>query len=126
MSSNIKYSIPGEIKGRIPDCFYTAMAGELFAIYGYEIATKLFEMDSAGSWMGLDTSTRGWHAAFFMACKKLNMEWLYEYRSDLARFELNLFDAEIEEEIYSRFVLRYNNLYYKYILTTMREQSAEK
>lgn len=112
---HVEYKIPEEIKSRIPDYFYYAMAGELVSIFGPYILKK-FE-----SQYDLDSGTGGWYEAFAMTCRKLNMAWLVEYWGNLPSYDSDIFDGLIEQEIIKRFCEKdhlqdHANCYYKYLV----------
>lgn len=112
----LEYKIPQDIKDRIPDYFYFAMAGELFSVAGYDKGIDMFQDDN-----NYDSSTNGWKQAFRMTCRKLDMEWLYEYWNTLEWYDSDIFDSEIELEIFNKFKKgRPNtaNCYYKYLVET--------
>lgn len=117
-----KYTIPAEIKERIPDYFYIAMAGELVSIFGPSILELNNPEDEECSYYDLYSGTGGWNAAWYMACKKLDMMWLHDYYKSLPTYvESDLFDYEIEKEIIERirkgeFYNLLGNSYYHYII----------
>lgn len=110
------YKIPEDIKNRIPDYFYVAMAGELVSVFGVWVLQ--FHEDLG--YYDLDSSTGGWVEAFRATCRKLDMQWLIEYYATLDWFDGDLFDSEIEGEIIDRFCRKENqgevaNCYYRYL-----------
>lgn len=123
----VGYHIPEDIKSRIPDYFYIAMAGELVSIYGIKILQKIeySEYDDNGdkieySYYDLDSSTGGWNEAFKATCRKLNMLWLIEYCHSLDWYDYDIFNGEIEGEIIKRccekdFGKVHANCYYRYL-----------
>ena len=153
-SVNVEYEIPKKIKEKIPDTFYYALAGELFAVHGYEASMEwVFQpwdpekewppdeeldeeelkekkeaieeyKDSAEKFYDFDSGTYGWYAAFWMACKKLDMMWLAKYRNTLEWYDSDIFDGIIEEEMVENFVKKENehaNVYYKHIISLIDE-----
>lgn len=126
-SVHVEYDIPEDIKSRIPDCFYIAMVGELVSIFGINIFQKIeyAEYDDNGeeieaSYYDLNSGTGGWHEAFKMTCRKLDMLWLIEYCRSLEWYDRDIFDGEIEGEIIKRccekdFGEDHANCYYKYL-----------
>ena len=121
-----EYEIPHSIKKEIPDYFYYALAGELASVFGSDI---LYEQND--DFIDLDTSTYGWAMAFMMACKKLDLNWLMEYRKGLDWYESDLFDGEIEEEVIQRYCMKdhgreSNNCYYVYLLEQDIKENEEK
>ena len=110
------YKIPENIKNRIPDYFYVAMAGELVSVFGVWILQ--FHEDLG--YYDLDCGTGGWVEAFRATCRKLDMQWLMEYYTTLDWFDGDLFDGEIEDEIIDRFCRKENQreaakCYYRYL-----------
>ena len=74
------YTIPAEIDVKIPDYFYSALAGELYAIFDYrclELVMELYEDDN--DWPVAETDY--YSTALMITCKKLDMMWLYDYCS---------------------------------------------
>ena len=113
----VEYSIPDDIKSRIPDYFYYAMAGELVSVFGPDVLKYEEEIDD----YYLFSSTTGWGLAFKMTCKKLDMDWLWEYWRTLEWYDSDIFDGEIETEIIERFCKKDHgkdgaNCYYDYLL----------
>lgn len=116
----VEYSIPKDIKDNIPDYFYYAMAGELVSIFGLHILQK--QSYKEDEWYDLETITNGWYEAFKAACRKLDMDWLLEYRNQLEWYDSDIFDGEIEKEIVEKFCKHnhmedHANCYYKYLLS---------
>ena len=115
MGRLLDYKIPNEIKCRIPNYFYIALIGELVSIFGEKILQPL----DCGEY-NLESSTAGWHTAFVMTCKKLDMEWLLEYHKTLPTYvELDMFNGEIEKEVIkvltNKELEHVANSYYKYV-----------
>lgn len=91
-----EYQIPEEILGRIPEYFYAAFAGELFALYG----PSAFVPDEDGlREYRYHAGTFGWAAALWMACKKCDMQWLHAYYDSLEWYESDRFDEELEKVV---------------------------
>ena len=72
--AHVEYIIPPKIKDRIPDYFYTAFAGKLFSVYGWERSRDMFYPEIDGGDADLASSTSGWVQAFKATCRKLDME----------------------------------------------------
>ena len=102
------YKIPKNIKNNIPEYFYPAMAGELFAVAGINKGLSMFSDDKY-----LNTSTSGWTEAFNETCRKLKMQWLLNYRETLEWDESDLFDAELEKRILNK---GNTDAYYTYLV----------
>lgn len=109
-----------DIKDVIPDYFYAAMAGELFSIYGWERSKELFYPEEESG--DLLSGSEGWYRAFVAACKKVDLEWLAEYRDSLEWYDADRFDGMIEAEIYKGFMkkdkasIMASNYYYRYLV----------
>ena len=120
-SPSFIYSIPKEVNERIPDYFYQAFAGELFAVFGYKTAMRMFEQCDKGV-IDLCAGSSGWLMAFEMTCAKLNMMWLYNYRHELEWDSASIFDLRIESRIAERFAEVDSDSagdYYMYLSTIM-------
>jgi hypothetical protein len=83
------YTIPEEIDSKIPDYFYSALAGELYAAFGYhkmEDVIEAYENETEDAYPVAETAY--FSAAFSMTCKKLDMLWLLVYKSsEISYFE---------------------------------------
>ena len=99
---HVEYQIPDEIKSKIPQHFYSALAGELCSVFGPSIFEKDDETDTYG--LAFICCTAGWFAGFKMTCEKLNMEWLVEYHDSLEWYDSDLFDGEMEDMIIEQFI----------------------
>lgn len=111
----LKYTIPDSIKNRIPEYFYYALGGEYVSIMG---AIALIRDEDGLSLLDYDGGTSGYVEAFRMTCKKLDMDWLYEYWDNLPWYQSDLFDSEISIEVMKCFDKAYPaNAYYKYLLS---------
>ena len=120
---HVEYSIPEEIKKKIPEEFYYAMGGELCAIGGPKIFEK-FEED----YYDLNSSTAGWVEAFKETCRKLDMKWLVDYWYTLEWYDSDIFDGEIEMEIIKRFCeknMPSANPYYGYLIRKSDKEKQE-
>ena len=123
-------TIPDEIKSKIPDYFYIAFGGELVSLFGLDIFDPIDERDeiNEAALCGLDflEGTSGWSAALWMTCKKLDMDWLWDYWDSLEWYDSDMFDGEIGDKVIE--VMRENydnpgkgaNCYYKYIISRKR------
>lgn len=117
------YTIPPEIRKKIPGCFYAALIGELCAIYG----PSVFAPDEDGNREYVyHEGTFAWDAAVWMACKKCGLRWLYEYYHNLEWFQSDLFDAEITEEIEACLTSGQDirQEYYRYIYDYQAEEDS--
>lgn len=138
---HVEYAIPEDIRSRIPDYFYYAMAGELVSIFGPQILQKKIgpeEYDGSGKEIGsltsedrsyydLDSSTGGWVEAFKTTCRKLHMMWLVDYWKTLEWYDSDIFDGEIEGEIIKRFCEKdhsqdHANCYYRYLCSVSEKE----
>ena len=113
------YTIPDEIKSRIPEYFYYALGGECVSIMG---AYALIRDEDGLSYLDYAAGTYGYVEAFRMTCKKLDMNWLFEYRDNLPWYQSDIFDGEISDEVIRRFDKEeYTNAYYQYLISTKGE-----
>lgn len=135
---HVEYSIPKDIKDRIPDYFYFALAGELVSIFGTRILGKneWVDFDDEGnelptltdedcSYYDLCSSTGGWVEAFIETCRKLDMIWLVDYWRTLEWYDSDIFDGEIETEVVKRFCeseMNPANCYYKYLCGVTKKE----
>lgn len=112
------YKIPEDIKKKIPDAFYLALGGECISIFGIP---EILSYDEDGIFLlNYYGSTTGWDRAIKTTCKKLDMQWLYEYYSSLEWYESDLFDDEIVDEVESCFTKGDSNAYYEYLINKER------
>ena len=95
---HIEYNIPDEIKSRIPQYFYSAFAGELCSVFGCTV----FEKNEPGFYSLVYISgTAGWSEALKMTCRKLDVEWLFDYYDSLPWYDSDMFGGEIEDMVIS-------------------------
>ena len=97
------YKIPEDILSKIPPYFWAAFAGELVSVFAPDILIK-DEDDPDYSVLDYVTGTAGWNVALECTCHKLNMDWLYEYYSNLVWYESDMFDGEFATLLISMFV----------------------
>lgn len=96
----IDYKVPSEAIKNIPDYFFIAMAGELVSIFGIKVLLPVDYENDGSEIYDLQNGTAGWHAAFIVTCKKLNMQWLEDYYKSLSTWiAIDLFGSEIDNEI---------------------------
>ena len=125
----LDYKIPQEIKSKIPSCFYYALLGELCGVFG----SKVFDYDEDGNMcLYYLEGTAGWGAALYMTCRKLSIDWLWEYYESLEWDDSDLFDSEISDEIVKEFEKRFEgefvndaNDYYLWILEEMKGEEHD-
>lgn len=122
-----EYTIPDEIKAKIPPCFPIAFAGELCSIFGPTILAK----DKDGVYgLSYASGTAGWVEAFKAACRKLGLTWLLDYYRSLAWYDSDLFDGEMEGKIVSEFIEsaagQNNNAYYLHLLDAQKKSKSKK
>ena len=109
------YTIPDEIKSRIPEYFYYALGGEYVSIMG---ADALIRDKDGLSHLDYDAGSSGYAEAFRMTCKKLNMNWLFEYWDSLPWYQSDIFDGEISDEVMRCFDKGdHANAYYQYLIS---------
>lgn len=127
-------SIEGVIEKKIPNYFYPAFAGELCSIFGTSIFHKLpranFDDDGntvmnwADYYYDLHTYSSGWFRALEATCKKLDMEWLIDYRAvNLEWYDADIFDDLLEDKVINNFIDKAykscaDNPYYDYLIDT--------
>lgn len=100
------YKIPDDILTKIPDYFWPALAGKLVSVFSPTIFDK--EVTDVGeSWYSIDfvCGTAGFDLAFHMACRKLDMMWLYDYRDRLEWYDYDMFDSEISDILIDKVLL---------------------
>lgn len=107
------YEIPTDIDSRIPEAFYYALAGKLFAVFGPELFN-----DHDGKYYDLQSGTAGWYEAFAAACRELNIDWLQDYSARLDWFNTDLFDGAIEERVIDKVIKNFEpaNSYYQHLI----------
>lgn len=125
---NIGYKVPDEVKHKIPDYFFFAMAGELVSVFGSSILE--LQTDSTQPYYDFNLGTAGWTVAFKAACTKLDMRWLINYYEGLDYYESDIFDAWVECEIAIKFCEHdrtqdHANPYYSHWLSKLIEMEGE-
>lgn len=95
------YKIPKDVLAKIPDYFWAGLAGELVGVWSLDIFEKA---DEKTTYIDFHGGTMGWAAAFKMACKKLDMQWLYDYYDALEWWESDHFDGEIIDLLKYKFI----------------------
>ena len=109
----LDYQIPCGIKEKIPEHFYYALGGELVSIFGKDVL--LLDEDGATR-LDYVAGTAGYAEALRMTCRKLDMDWLFLYWSELPWDQSDLFDGEIVDEVVRCFDQEGSaNPYYKYL-----------
>ena len=108
----LNYKIPDDILAKIPDYFWSALAGELVSVF----STSIFDKDDTDMYQ-LDflCGTTGFDCAFHMTCRKLDLMWLYDYRNRLEWYDYDMFDSEISDILINKVLLsepkKYNSYY---------------
>ncbi len=118
--ARIEYSVPDEIYTRIPNHFYTALAGELFSVFGWEGSRWMFYPKKDPGYSDLASSSAGWVMAFKATCRKLKMAWLIEYYDSLPWYDSDVFDGIMEQEIRERFIQKKDdgpNDYFRHLMS---------
>jgi hypothetical protein len=96
----VDYEIPEDILSKIPEYFWAAFAGELVSVFGLGIFEK-------GEYTNRNlcyvTGTGGWNAALKYTCRKLEIDWLYDYYDNLQWYESDTFDSDILDILVSEF-----------------------
>lgn len=114
----LNYKVPENILMRIKKEFYIALLGELVSVFGPHILNKIDEStwsdeereifcttdelneETLESYYNFNSSTCGWSVAFEMTCRKMNMQWLYDYYKNLPTYvESDIFDGVIEANV---------------------------
>ena len=97
----IKYKIPEHIKVLATDDFLKEFRNQLFRIH------KHYSLNTfADEGLSENTSTFGWYAAFYKACRLTKKEALLDYRDSLEWYDADIFDGEITDMLIERrFVL---------------------
>lgn len=90
-----------EILKMIPSYFWAAFAGELVSVFGLDIFRP--SEDGVSPLYYID-GTSGWNAALRMACKKLSLDWLYNWYDKLEWYDSDNFDCELVELLETNFV----------------------
>ncbi|MBR1471606.1 MAG: hypothetical protein IJ600_08200 [Lachnospiraceae bacterium] len=109
-AGDIDYEVPEELLARIPLYFYQAMMGELISVFGFEQGKYMMTAQNdtgkeGDEYFEMSAGSVGWADAFFMACKKLDMMWLWEYRNQLEWYESDVFDGKLEALTGEYFIL---------------------
>ena len=115
---HVEYSIPEEIRNKIPDYFYTALAGELFSVFGWDRCRWMFYPKKDPGYADLASGSAGWVQAFKATCRKLGLEWLTEYYDTLPWYDSDVFDGIVEQRIWEHFIQRTDdgpNDYFRYL-----------
>lgn len=85
-------------------------------------ASALIRDEDGFSCLDYNTSTSGYVEAFRATCKKLDMEWLFNYWNELPWYRSDIFDSEIADEVMKRFDSNDSaNAYYKYLIERGKE-----
>ena len=105
MDLSLSYKIPNDILEKIPEHFWPALAGELVSVFGPTIFEyNIYEDGTRDYPFEYISGTAGWHLALKMTCRKLDIDWLYEYYKKLEWYDSDKFDSEIQDLITSKFI----------------------
>ncbi len=113
----VKY-IPNDILNKIPDYFGAAFCGELASVFSLDI----FETNDTNDMILIRyrEGTAGWNAALKMACRKLDMDWFYDWYNNLTWWMSDLVDEELTDIFVMPFVEDWNregiSPYYKWLI----------
>lgn len=113
----VKY-IPNDILNKIPDYFGAAFCGELASVFSLDI----FETNDTNDMILIRyrEGTAGWNAALKMACRKLDMDWFYDWYNNLNWWMSDLVDEELTDIFVMPFVEDWNregiSPYYKWLI----------
>lgn len=101
-----------DVVSKIPDYFWQPFAGELAAIFGFDIFDRWRVDDKV--------STTGWAKAFKITCKKLDLDFLWDSYDILDWEESDLFDDAVVDRLalkLAEFKLYDTNPYYMWLNT---------
>lgn len=96
----MQYNIPEDILSRIPDPFWAAFCGEIVSVFGLDI---FLDHDEEYPLLYI-SGTYGWNVALKATCKKMGLDWFYEYYSNLEWFESDQADSVLEDLLYEKFI----------------------
>lgn len=83
---------------RLPEAFWAAFAGELVSVFGIDIFQR---ENGPQTCMSIEcvTGTCGWHASLKAVCKRLWVEWFYEWYDSMDWIESDEFDCDLVDEL---------------------------
>ena len=93
------YYIPEEIDNKIPKYFYIAFLGELLSVFGVKSFLDVYNLYQQEGYVNYFSSSFGWAEAFYATCKKLNIDWLFDYYHSLKWYDSDVFDSIIESRL---------------------------
>lgn len=118
-----EYKLPNEIDSKIPEAFYYALAGKLFAVFGPVILD-----DHDGEYYDFDSGTAGWYEAFAATCRELHLDWFLDYYNSLDWIMSDQLDGIIEDRIAEKVMKNFcnANAYYKFLISEREKYNKEK
>lgn len=102
------YEVPAGIRSRIPNYFYCAFGGELFAVFGATL------VKNAEAHYNFFKGSAGWHYAFKATCTKLDLPWLLDYYISLSWSDMIEFNTHVAQELCCGD--KHPSSYYRYLL----------
>ena len=90
-NGTIKYTIPSHIRSMITPEFCAQFLKELHIIFGVSVE------DTDMDYFVYQGGTGGWAVAFATACRRLGLDELYRYYTELEWFDSDVFDGELED-----------------------------
>lgn len=104
-----------EVFNKLPDYFWSAFAGELVAIFGNDILKK--DEDE----LALLSGTSGWNTALRSVCRRLNINWFYDWYDALDWAYSDDVDIDLLYALNTRIGI--NLAYYRWLVRKMREDT---
>lgn len=97
MCKNVEIT-PENALQRLPEAFYASFAGELVSVFGIDIFNS---EDNICGVMGIEhvIGSCGWHAALKAVCKRLEVEWFYEWYDALDWMKSDEFDCDLVKRL---------------------------
>lgn len=95
---SLKYEIPEEIKERIPEKFYQNLRNEIICVFGKDAFDRFDNLEEF-SFSDYIIGTFGMECAIKAVCKKLGLDWLFEYYDSLDWYQSDQFDSEMIEGV---------------------------
>ena len=105
-----------DVISKIPEYFYPAFAGELISVFGTSVLTQYEDGENPLLYI---SGSGGWNMALEMTCRKLNIDWMFDWYNKLKWYDSDNFDVELVELINSKFLngkLESANSYYRWLL----------
>ena len=139
MENEEKYTMPDEIREKIPPEFYSALFGEIVSVFGFRwlVPDKYLIQPDKPDFGYTDMVSRylldihitiGWDTAFNQACRKLSLKWLEDYEHyGVSGYDRETFDYELSEEMIKHFCLAKKAPDYRmFVVRLEKEKLAEQ